>query len=78
MSKLSAERIKLETAKFLKVSQDRMGDDVVLSTLVAQSFLLIEMIMHLQEELDVMLIQEDLKNVRTVGDLVAVFLRKQP
>ena len=40
--------------------------------LVAESFALIETVIDLQEELGIRLLQEDLRDVETVGDLVRV------
>ncbi len=56
-------------AKFLRVPVEKLGDDQVLTELVTDSFVLVEMVIHLQEEFGVRFGQEELKGVRTVGDL---------
>ena len=50
----------------------KLGDDTVLTDLVVESFALIEMVIELQEEFKVRLVQDDLKNVKTVGDLTSL------
>lgn len=63
---------------FLKVTPERLGDEVVLASLVHESFVLIQLVMDLQEEFDVRLVQEDLKDVKTVADLVGVIAGHAP
>jgi acyl carrier protein len=47
--------------------------DVRLAALVADSFALVEMAIVLQEELDVVITQDDLREVTTVGQICDVF-----
>ncbi len=63
-------------ASFLRQPVAKITDERLLSDLVTQSFMLVEMIIELQEELGIRLVQEDLKDVRTVGDLVRVIERR--
>lgn len=63
---------------FLKVTPERLRDEVVLASLVHESFVLIQLVMDLQEEFDVRLVQEDLKDVKTVADLVGVIAGHAP
>ncbi len=56
-------------AGFLRQPVEKLSDDAVLTDLVAQSFLLVEIVIELQEEFSVRFGQEELKSVRTVGDL---------
>jgi len=63
-------------ASFLRQPVAKITDERPLSDLVTQSFLLVEMIIELQEDLGIHLVQEDLKDVRTVGDLVRVIERQ--
>ena len=61
----------LETmAGFLKKPIDSLKDDALLTDLVTQSFMLVEMVIELQEEFRVRFGQEELKQVRTVADLL--------
>jgi acyl carrier protein len=61
--------IKRKIASLLKQPSEKLGDDVPLTDLVVDSFILIEMVIELQEEFGVRLLQEDMKHVKTVGDL---------
>lgn len=74
-SNLSSQRLKETMASVLSVDIDRLQDDVVLSDLVFNSFVLVEMIIEVQEEFGIRFNQEDMKDVKTVGDLVALFLK---
>ncbi len=64
--------VKEKMAGFLRVPISRLEDEALLTHLVAESFVLVEMVIALQEELGVHLVQEDLKAVKTVGDLTQV------
>jgi len=65
-------RIKQALGKSLNRGPDELEDDIVLTELVAESFALIETVINLQEDLNIRLVQEDLRDVKTVGDLVRV------
>ena len=65
-------RIKQTLADVLKRKPEELGDDTMLKDLVAESFALIEAVINLQEDLGIRLVQEDLRDVKTVGDLVNV------
>lgn len=68
----SGARIKLALGKSLNREPDELHDDIALTDLVAESFALIETVINLQEDLNIRLVQEDLRDVKTVGDLVRV------
>ncbi|HKG22600.1 MAG TPA: acyl carrier protein [Blastocatellia bacterium] len=70
---IDRESVKERMAAFLKQPSSRLSDDKLLVDIVAESFVLVEMVIELQEEFGVRFIQEDLKNVRTVGDLTSLF-----
>lgn len=74
--KLTEPVLKNAIAEFLKIPLAKLVDDAVLTELVRESFLLVEMVMFLQDEYSVRIIQEDLKTVRTVKNLVDVFISK--
>jgi len=73
---ISEDEIKQIMTVYLKVSQENLTNEMVLTDLVAESFVLIEMLMSLQDELGIIINQEDIQHVSTVGDLVNVFLEK--
>jgi acyl carrier protein len=66
-------KFKETMSEIIKQPVDRLGDDVLLSNLVTDSFLLVDMVIELQEEFAVFLVQEDLKTVKSVGDLIELF-----
>lgn len=72
----TASDVKDRAARLLKLPPERLEDDRVLTDLVTESFVLVEMVIELQQELGVRVIQDDLKDVRTVGDLTALFASK--
>jgi acyl carrier protein len=65
-------RIKQALGKSLNRECEELDDDIMLNELVAESFALIETVINLQEDLNIRLVQEDLRDVKTVGDLVRV------
>ena len=62
--------VKAKMAEFLELPPERLDDSAPLAGLVQESFLLVQLLLELEEEFDVRLVQEDLKDVRTVGELV--------
>lgn len=71
-------RIRQALARSLNREPDALADDVVLIDLVAESFALVETVINLQEELNFRLVQDDLRDVKTVGDLVRVCADRLP
>jgi acyl carrier protein len=69
---ITIEQIKTEIAKFLKKDVALIKENVPLRDLVAESFVLIEMIIELQDIFAIRLNQEDLIGVQTLGDLATV------
>ena len=69
----SVQQVRNLVAEFVRRDPSMLDDDLVLRDLVTDSFRLVELLMTLQESLDVIVNQEDLVNVRTVGDLISVF-----
>ena len=66
---IDKDEVKKRMARILKQPVTKLEDTTVLTDLVTDSFVLVEMVIELQEELGVRLIQEDLKEVKTVSDL---------
>jgi acyl carrier protein len=71
--KVTAEIVKSKMAGLLRLPISKLRDESALTDLVAQSLALVEMVIELQEEFGVRLVQEDLKDVKTVGDLTRLF-----
>lgn len=59
-------------AEALNRSIDEMDEEQLLTDLVAESFALIEAVIRIQESLGIRLAQADLREVKTVGDLLGV------
>ena len=68
--------LKQRMGRFLNVPEAQLADGALLSDLVADSMLLVNMIIELQEDLGVRIVQDDLRNVKTVGELIQVFEAK--
>ena len=64
------ETVRARMAEVLGSTPDRIHDDSVLTDLVNSSFLLVEMVIELQEEFDVRFQQADLAEVVNVGELL--------
>jgi len=63
-------RVRGKIAEILGHTPQIVVDDVVLTDLVNSSFLLVEMVIELQEEFDVRFQQVDMNEVATVGQLL--------
>lgn len=61
-----------QLAQLLRIDADRVTEGAKLTDLVADSFVLIETVVELQELLDITLVQEDLDGVNTVAQLLDV------
>jgi acyl carrier protein len=64
--------IKESMASILRLPVARFGDEESLTSLVPSSFALVELVIRLQEDYRVRLVQEDLRIVKSVGDLLGV------
>lgn len=66
----SKSSIKQQLADFVRIPVDRLAEDRALTDVIADSFIMVEMLLNLQEDLRVELSTEDLEGVHTVGELV--------
>ena len=73
---LDRETVRARMAHLLNHPVEKLRDDMALQDLVTDSMILVNMVIELQEDLRVRLVQQDLKDVRSVGDLLGVFERK--
>lgn len=76
MTPVTVDEIRLRMADILEVPERRVSPDVVLTDLVNDSFRLVEMAIELQEHYDILFGQEDMKDLRTVGDLAGLILSR--
>lgn len=65
--------VKRQMAHLLRRPVERIDDQARLADLVAESLLLVEMVIALQEQTGVHLVQADLVDVKTVGELTRLF-----
>jgi len=71
-----AKRVRQALGRSLGRDGMELDDNMVLTDLVAESFALIETVINLQEELKIRLVQDDLRGVNTVGDLLSVCAKR--
>ena len=76
MSMASRDEVRAKIAEFLQHPVKKLQDDAILTDLVTDSMILVNMVIELQEDFSIRLVQDDLKDVKTVGQLLAVFERK--
>lgn len=69
---LDSNKVKTRMSQVLGIPADKVTDNAVLQELVVDSFILIDMVIDLQNTFNVRLNQEDLIPVKTVGDLISV------
>jgi len=62
--------VRHKVAETLGVDAGRIDDDAVLSDLVPSSFMLVEMVIEIQEEFGVRFVQADLLEVQTAGQFL--------
>jgi acyl carrier protein len=70
---VTAEMVCATIAELVGAAPGDVTAEVPLASLVADSFALVEMAIVLQEELDVVITQNDLREVTTVGQICDVF-----
>ena len=76
MSMASRDEVRAKMGEFLQHPVKKLQDDAILTDLVTDSMILVNMVIELQEDFGIRLVQDDLKDVKTVGQLLAVFERK--
>ena len=62
--------VRNKISQILKQPIASVRDDVILTDLVRESFVLVELAIELQEDYDVQFGQDDLNTVRTVADVL--------
>lgn len=70
------QQIKERMSEILNQPRDALTNEAELTSLVTSSFVLIEMIIELQEELGVRFSQADMQEVSTIGQLVELFVER--
>lgn len=68
--------VKEKICQFVKLPISKLQDEALLTDVITESFVLIEMIIELQEEFNVRFVQEDLQDIKTVADLTQLFVNR--
>ena len=69
---VNKEFVKQRVATFLKISAADLSDGMVLSDLVADSFMIVELMIDLQETCAIRLSHEDVSHIKTLGELTSL------
>jgi acyl carrier protein len=77
MKTFQSQDVNRAIAETLRVSPERVVDGARLTELVTDSFVLVELVVELQELFDVQFFQEDLGRVATVGDVVDLVVERR-
>lgn len=70
------ETIREQIAAYLRIPTARMDGSTSLAGLVPDSFMLVELLIRLQEEYGIRLFQEDIEKLSTVSDLEALIVSR--
>ena len=70
------EQFKTRMSEILNIPEDSLNDDADLTSLVNNSFILVELMIELQEECGVCFGQADMRDVKTVGQLIDLFFQQ--
>ena len=73
---LAQNTVKEKISQFANLPISKLQDEALLTDVITESFVLIEMIMELQEEFNVRFFQEDLQDIKTVEDLTQLFVNR--
>ncbi len=75
---MNRDTVKAFMARQLNIPITKLADEGSnLTDLVHESFILIELVIALQEEFQVRLVQDDLQEVKTLGQLLDVLQKKK-
>ncbi len=73
---MQTKEIKQKIAQFTKLPMDSITDDKEITELVSDSFMLVELLLSIQEQFQIELEQEDLEQVITIGELLELIEQK--
>jgi acyl carrier protein len=77
MASITFDTIAEHLAQILQVPKERLRPESVISEIGTDSLALVELYVDLQEEIDVIITQEELAGLRTLGDLVSLLRERQ-
>lgn len=73
---IDKEAIKNNVAAFLKVPAARIDEATPLNGIVPDSFMLVELLIQLQEDYGIRLSQADIEHIETIADLTHLILTR--
>jgi acyl carrier protein len=76
MATIDANAIKERISRSLHLPIAKLKDEALVKDIVTESFALVEMVIDLQEEFGIRLGQEDLKVIKTIGELTALIAER--
>jgi acyl carrier protein len=76
MATIDSNTIKDRISKSLHIPVAKLKDEALVKDIVTESFALVEMVIDLQEEFGIRLGQEDLKIIKTIGELTALIAER--
>jgi acyl carrier protein len=76
VSTITPDVIKDRIARSLHIPRTKLADAALVSDVVTESFAVVEMVIDLQEEFGIRLGQEDLKTLKTIGELTALIVER--
>ena len=76
MATIDSNTIKERISRSLHIPVAKLKDEALVKDIVTESFALVEMVIDLQEEFAIRLGQEDLKVIKTIGELTALIAER--
>ena len=76
MATIDSNTIKERISKSLHIPIAKLKDEALVKEIVTESFALVEMVIDLQEEFGIRLGQEDLKVIKTIGELTTLIAER--
>ena len=68
--------IKNRISATLQIPVAKLKDEALVTDIVTESFAIVEMVIDLQEEFGIRLGQEDLKSIKTIGELATLICER--
>ncbi len=78
MKAIAPPTITAKIAEVLRLPEATVSEDISLQDLTVDSFVLVELVVELQEEFGVHFVQEDLPAIKTIGDVVRLVNERLP
>jgi acyl carrier protein len=73
---IDKETVMGKLAAFLRIPANRIDETMRIKGIVPDSFMLVELMIEMQEEYGIRLMQEDVENIDTVADLIQLIVSR--